>query len=358
MLSKRFSLYLVREIFPLYVAGLSALILLLLAAFLLEVAAEILARGTSPALVAQFLFFKLPEAAGYGIPLALLFASLLGLTRLGQDGEIKAGLLLGFSPRQFAIPIVLLGLIVTGLSFVNNELVIPWSSQHALEVQKDILIQRPEAFLEEGEFFTDALGRQVFVRELQPGGVARGITVIQSGGSAGADEVIQAKRGILDQQAGLWRLEDVRFLKYRDNQVVLDMRAARLLLPVRGLSAGSSEPLDLTRLPFGELWRRIRGSPGGNMAAEWTALNRKFAEPAAATAFALFALAVALYTFRSNQNLGFVSVLFLTFLYYATWSVSKLLGAQGTIPAWLAGWSPVALYAVAGAVLLTLSWRR
>jgi lipopolysaccharide export LptBFGC system permease protein LptF len=34
------------------------------------------------------------------------------------------------------------------------------------------------------------------------------------------------------------------------------------------------------------------------------------------------------------------------------------LGEQGTIPAWVAGWTPVGLYALAAGVLLALSWRR
>jgi lipopolysaccharide export system permease protein len=94
------------------------------------------------------------------------------------------------------------------------------------------------------------------------------------------------------------------------------------------------------------------------MAAERTALHRKFAEPAAATAFALFALAIGLYSFRKNLGLGLVSVFLLTFIYYATWSVFNLLGAQGTLPPWLAGWAPVALYAASGGLLLGLVWRR
>jgi lipopolysaccharide export system permease protein len=53
-----------------------------------------------------------------------------------------------------------------------------------------------------------------------------------------------------------------------------------------------------------------------------------------------------------------VSVFVLTFIYYATWSVAKLLGAQGTIPAWLAGWTPVGLYALAGSLLLLRAARR
>ena len=355
-MNKRFSLYLIREILPLYVAGFTALLVLLLGAYLLDILAGAISRGVSPALVAEFLLYSLPSAAGMGIPLALLFAALLGITRLNQDSEIKAGLLLGLSPKQFLIPMLLLGLAVSAISFINNELIVPWSNQQAQEVQKDILIQSPQALVEAGNFFTDALGRSVYIESLEPGGNVRGVTVIQPENALGPNEIIRAERGVLDEAAGVWRLEGIRFVRYRQGQPILDAPAQGATLPVRNLATSSSENPDLTKLPMGELLARLRG--GGADHAEWTALNRKFAEPLAATAFALFALAIGLFSFRRNFGLGIVSVLFLTFIYYAVWSVSNLLGAQGTIPAFVAGWLPVALYAAAGSVLLALSWRR
>ncbi|MEM7737961.1 MAG: LptF/LptG family permease [Deinococcota bacterium] len=354
-MTRRFGLYLIREIMPLYAAGLVALLMLLLAVTLLGVLADVIARGVNPALVAQFLLYSLPGAAGYAVPLALLFAALLGMTRLGQDSEIKASLLLGLSPKQFALPLLTLGLLVSGLSFVNNELVVPWSDGRVREVEKDIFLQSPETLLQEGSFFTDALGRSVYIESLEPGGIANGIVIIQSGGSQGPSEVIRAERGVLDEEAGLWRLENVRFLSYRNSEVALQSLALEARLPVRRLAAGSSRRPELHRLPLDELRPRLIA---GERGAEWTALHRKFAEPLAATAFAVFALAVGLYSFRSGFGLGLVSVLFLTFVYYATWSVSNLLGDQGTVPAWLAGWLPVSLYALAAAILLALSWRR
>ena len=357
-MNKRFSFYLIREILPLYAAGFTALLILLLGAYLLDILAGAISRGVSPALVAEFLLYSLPSAAGMGIPLALLFAALLGVTRLNQDSEIKAGLLLGLSPRQFLIPLLLLGLAVSAVSFINNELVVPWSDQRAQEVQKDILIQSPQALVEAGNFFTDALGRSVYIEALEPGGNVRGVTVIQPENSLGPEEVIRAERGVLDEEAGVWRLEGIRFVKYRQGQPILDAPAQTATLPVRNLATSNAETPDLTKLPMGELLTRLRNGGGFRQSAEWTALHRKFAEPLAATAFAVFALAIGLYSFRRNFGLGLVSVLFLTFIYYAVWSVSKLLGAQGTIPAYVAGWLPVALYAAAASVLLALSWRR
>ncbi len=354
----RFSRYLYREIAPLYLAGLAVLLLLLLMSFLLGVLADVLARGVPPALVARYLLFKLPAAAGPGIPLALLFAALLGLTRLAQDGEIKAALLLGVGPERFLVPVLGLGLTVSLLAFANDELVIPWSEQRALDVQKDILLRSPETVLKEGSFFTDAMGRSLYLGGVAPGGVLRDVTVITPGGSQGPSEVIRAASGRLDQEKGVWHLSGLSFLAFRRSHLTLDVTSKSGTLPVRGLSAGVTGTADLVYLPLSELLQRLRSDPGEPKPAEWTALYRKLAEPLAATAFALFALAVSLWTFRRGVPLGFVSVLFLTFVYYATWSVSKLLGAQGTIPAALAGLTPVALYAGAAIVLLALSWRR
>src|SRR5690606_18321109 len=148
----RFSRYLLREVMPLFVAALVALLLLLMLAALLGVLADALARGVPPGLVARYMLLKLPAAVGPGLPLALLFAVLVALTRLGQDGEVKAALLLGVGPRRFAAPVLALGLAVSVVAFLNNELVVPRSERAAGEVERDILLLSPETVLVEGTF--------------------------------------------------------------------------------------------------------------------------------------------------------------------------------------------------------------
>ncbi|MDZ7801548.1 MAG: LptF/LptG family permease [Trueperaceae bacterium] len=347
---------LLREIAPLYAAGLSVLLLLLLVNFLLGVLADALARGAPVGLVARFLLFKLPGAASAGLTLALLFASLLALARMSADRELRAAMALGITPGAFLRPLLVAGASVTLIAAANNELVVPWAETRALETQKEILLQAPEAFLQEGAFFTDARGRSLFLSRLRAGGAAEGIVIIAPDGLGGPREVIEAQRGRLDEEAGAWRLEDLRIRVFDAGRPSLDMRAASGTVPVRDLTAATTSRPDLVTLPLPNLLQRIgaeRTSP-----AAWTALHRKAAEPLAAVAFAVFALAVAMAGLRRNASLGMVSVLLLTFAYYATWSVAKLLGAQGTVPAWIAGWAPVSLYFLAGAVLLGAAWRR
>jgi len=354
----RFGRYLLAEILPLYLAGLALILLLLLGSFLLEVVAEVLARGVPATLVAQYLLFKLPSAAGAGIPLALLFAALLGFSRLADDSELKAARLLGLGPRAFLVPTLLLGVIVAVVAVLNNELVVPAAERQAQEVEREILLRSPETVLEEGAFFTDAQGRALYLEQLLPGGGFRGVVVIQPGGVSGPQEVITAQQGRYDEEQGVWELEDIELLVMRENRVTLEFRAQEATMPVRGLAAAPTSAIDPVYLPIDELWAQLQEGTPRQLPAEWTALHRKFAEPLAAIAFALFALAVTMVTYRTGTSLGLVSVLLLTFVYYATWSVSKLLGAQGTITPALGGWAPFLLYAVAPLVMLTWAWRR
>jgi lipopolysaccharide export system permease protein len=346
-----------REIGPLFAAGVSPLVILLLLSFLLGVLAEVLARGVPVALVALFLLLKLPAAVGVGMPLALLFAALLALTRHNQDGEIKAALMLGLSPRAYLVPLLVLGGVVALATMAVNEIVVPWAERRALDVQREILLRSPETLVQPGSFFQDALGRSIFIDRVDPDGSFSGVTVIAAGGTQGPRQVIRAERGRPDPAAGVWALEGLEFTTYRRSRTIIEARAERATLPVRGLTAGVVGTPDLVALPLPELVARLRAA-SGEASAEWTALHRKVAQPAAAVAFAVFALAVALASFRRAAPLGLVAVMLLTFVYYATWSVANLLGAQGTIAPWLAGWAPVALYAVAGAGLLVVSWRR
>lgn len=352
----RFGRSLLREIAPLYAAGLAVLLLLLLVSFLLGVLADALARGAPAGLVARYLLFKLPGAASAGLTLALLFAALLALARMAGDRELRAALSLGLTPAAMLRPLLVAGGLVTLLAAFNNELLVPWAEAQALETQKELLLQAPEAWLQEGAFFTDARGRSLFLERLGSGGVAQGVVILTPGGVSGPREVIEAGRGRLDDEGGVWRLEDISLRILDGGRPSLDMRADTGVVPVRELTAASTGRPDLVTLPLPDLLERIVGERTDP--AVWTALHRKVAEPLAAVAFAVFALAVGLWGVRRDAQLGMVAVLLLTFLYYATWSVAKLLGAQGTIPAWTAGWMPVGIYALAGGALLTAAWRR
>jgi lipopolysaccharide export system permease protein len=359
-----FERYLISEIVPNLAGGMVIVVVLLLLGALFDKAGEIIAKGANVLLVLQYIAFKLPEALSRGLPIALLFAVLMGLTRLTQDSELKAAITLGFSPLRMAFPVLLVGLTVTALAFINQEAVTPRANEQALRVFKDIILQNPRVLVEAGQFLKDSQNQVIYI---QPGGILEdgrllGVTVIQGQSNSVPLSITRAPKGQILKDQGAIRLEAGVRVTYRstDARKVTVAHFKTATVPIKDLQQGSNVSLEPSSMSVINLWQRVQQykAQGLKVSNEETALNRKFAEPAAAIAFALFGVAMAFFSLRSSQNLGFVGVAFLTFFYYATWSVFKALGENGALPPVLAAWAPDFVYAGAAVVLFWVANRR
>ena len=83
----------------------------------------------------------LPSIVVYTLPMSTLLAVLLGVGRLSGDSEIVALYASGVSFYRVAVPIVALGVMVTGSSIALNELVSPQAYARSQELQAAILKQ-------------------------------------------------------------------------------------------------------------------------------------------------------------------------------------------------------------------------
>jgi len=344
--------------------------LLLLLAALQAVIAPLLAKGANPLLVAKLVALQLPYAVSQGLPIALLFATLLGLSRLSADSEIKAMQASGVSPAVLFGPVMALGLIVTLLSFAVGELLTPRAKVQALSVQREIVLDNPRVagLGEAGEpggkalVLRDAFGRAISVAAIEPGGELRGLSIATLRGGEVAREIITARRGRLSPGSNVLELFDGQRITYQNEKPSTVLSFERGTLPVQDLQASfkGGDELKPVFLPLRDLWKRVQDYRAQNINApqEFTALQRKFAEPGAALCMAFFAAALAVFSFRSSLNIGLVWVLLLTFFYYASWSVFRVMGENGALPAVLAAWTPDALYLLAGVGLLWVAARR
>ncbi len=363
----RMSRYLLEEILPFLFAGLAVTILLLLLGALQAIIAPLLAKGANPLLVAKLVALQLPYAVSQGLPIALLFATLLGLSRLAADSEIKAMQAGGVSPGRIFGPVMALGLAVTLLSFGVGEVLTPRAKVQALNVQREIVLDNPRvAGLNEAGgkalVLRDAFGRAISIASVADNGELRGLTIATLRSGEVAREIITARRGRLSPGSNVLELYDGQRVTYQNERpsTVLSFKTGKL--PVQDLQASfeGGDELKPVYLPLGDLIKRVRDYRAQNINApqEFTALQRKFAEPVAALCMAFFAAALAIFSFRSNLNIGLVWVLLLTFLYYATWSVFRVMGENGAVPAVLAAWTPDVLYLVSGLGLLWAAARR
>ncbi|ADR37379.1 LptF/LptG family permease [Oceanithermus profundus] len=338
------SRYLLREVGAYLLGGLAVVVLLLLGGVLFEVLAPLLARGADPLSIGQYLAHRVPEALVRGLPIAYLFALLLALSRMAEDSELKVLLASGI-PRERVLGVLVgFGALLALVGFVAGESWVPRELQRANQVLREAILAKPRALLQPGTFFRDAYGRTIYVGQVDGQGFGD-VRVLSEG------EVLTAKRG---------RFEPGRLVLDAGMRVTFDGSRPRTitefergLLPLEDLAV--SPPTKPADLPLAELRRRIAEYKkfGRPYHAEATAYWRKWAEPAASVAFALFAVALAFWMLGGSRSLGMVGVVTLTFFYYATWSVFRIMGEQGVLAPWFAAWGPDLLYAgVAGLLLL------
>jgi len=338
------SRYLLREVGAYLLGGLVVVVLLLLGGVLFEVLAPLLSRGADPISIGQYLAHRVPEALVRGLPIAYLFALLLALSRMAEDSELKVILASGIPRERILFVLVGFGAVLALVGFVAGESWVPNELQKANQVLRQAILSKTRALLQPGTFFRDTYGRTIYVGQATDDGFSE-VRVIS------LTEVLLAEKGSFEP--GKLILEKGLRVTFDDSRPRTVTEFERGVLPLEDLAVSPpSKPSDLT---LAELRQRIEEyrKYGRPYYAEATAYWRKWAEPAASVAFALFAVALAFWMLGGSRSLGMVGVVTLTFFYYATWSVFRIMGEQGVLPPWLAAWGPDLIYAaIAGLLLL------
>lgn len=337
--------YLVREALALLLLGEAALLLLFLGAAVYEVLAPLVAKGAEAGTLLFYLAYRTPEALVRSLPVAYLFALLMLFSRLGEESELKALLALGVGAGRVLWPLLLLGLALGGVGLWLGNTWVPRALAQGQDLLRRAVLERPRGLLQPGASFKDQRGRTVYVGQVQGDRVGE-LRLLS------ADEVLLAEEGRF--RAGVLEVGAGQRITYRP-----DGRPRTLARFQRGEVVLKDLTFDpwtnpANTLPLGALRAQVASLKAQGLRAglEATTYYRRFAEPMAAPVFALFAPALGFFLLRASRGLGWVGVAVLTFFYYATWSVFRILGEQGALVPWLAAWGPNLLYGGLGLLLL------
>lgn len=341
--------YLLREALSLFLGGLAAIVLLFLAGAVYEVLAPLVAKGADPYTLLLYLLYRAPEALVRGAPVAYLFALLLLLSRMAEDSELKALLALGVARERVLLPFLLLALLIALAVFLLGESLVPKALAAGQDLLRRQVLERPRALLTPGTTFQDARGRVVYVGEVAGDRIGK-LRVLSQ------EEVLLAERGRF--QEGVLLVEEGQRVTYEGDRPRTLTRFQKGEILLKDLTF---EPWQnpANRMTLGELKKEVERlrALGVKAGLEATTYHRRYAEPASAVVFALFAVGLAFYLLGGSRSLGWVGVAILTFFYYATWSVGRIMGEQNALDPLLAAWGPNLLYGLLG-LLLFLGGRR
>jgi lipopolysaccharide export system permease protein len=98
--------------------------------------------------VLRLIVYSLPVVIAYAFPFGSLVGALMAIGRLASDNEILALGALGVPPRQLLVPLLILGLASSLVSFVTNDYFIPLGNIRFAEIYRRIVYSNPALELE------------------------------------------------------------------------------------------------------------------------------------------------------------------------------------------------------------------
>jgi lipopolysaccharide export system permease protein len=137
--------YVVREYLKIFGLTLSSLILIYVVVLFLQKIDLFIKHRAPLHLIFKYFLYRLPEVTfQWTLPYAVLLATLLTLGMLSRHSEITAMKAGGVSLYRITLPLLFIALIISFLSFLGNEYLVPFTNQKvryllSVEVRKEQL---------------------------------------------------------------------------------------------------------------------------------------------------------------------------------------------------------------------------
>jgi lipopolysaccharide export system permease protein len=115
---------------------------------LLLMAQEILTKRVPVGQVALLILYSLPSIIAMAAPFASLVGTLMTVGRLSSDNEVLVMLSSGFSYRNIFLPALVVGIFISIVSFVANDVLLPAGTVQFSRLYRSILVSTPALELE------------------------------------------------------------------------------------------------------------------------------------------------------------------------------------------------------------------
>ena len=354
MLGRKFSRYLMRETFWLYLLGVAAFCLLLSIDVLTTWARWLIEYEATLPQIGQLMLYKLPYFLHLSLPVAVVFAVLLATGRLAKDSELKAAYASGVPPMRLLLPLFVFGFAVGLVSLVNNGYLEPMGVEAEDTLVNSFFYTRPPAEAQPNVAYRIPdvgiyyVGRVRADLDDPSRAELSGIYIVQDDGTT------------MTALSGVWNTgKDAQSWTLNDAQIVSPEGVASVQGNVElpfDIDTDVGETLvDGSKLSLSEQWRRLSAARrSGNDTRDLAfSFHRRIADAFSAAIFALIAGALGLYL--HNRAAGFGWTIVLLVLFWALWQLSSSFFDQQILSPLVAAWLTTGIVGVLG---LAIAWFR
>jgi len=310
--------------------------------------------GLSFGTVAHSYLYQYPQFIFWAFPIAALLATVFTIHPMTMHREIMAAKAGGISFHRIALPLILMGVLLSGLGLLLAELA-PQTSRIATELRSDR--DRQQSWRASFVYLTDA-GESLSTRRLTlEDGRMAGVALQDLPRDAGERVRHTSAEGARWEAGRGWTFEqgNTRDLHPDGREVTVRFSEA-YFASLREAPEDLMESVrDEDEMTYAELARfgdRLLRS-GGDVGRTFTKMEQRLAIPAATLVIILFGAPLATSSKRGGTAFGIGISLATTILYLMLFRVSGALGYAGTLTPVAAAWLPNVLFLVAGVLFMS-----
>ncbi len=313
---------------------------------------------------------QLPGFMVYSFPMSVLLATLITYSRFSADGETTALRSCGVGVYRLVLPAVVLSFMVTGLTFVFNEAIVPAANYQAKTTMRAALNQTSPQFKTK-DIFYQQYGELVQPDGKKEQGLIRSFYARRFDGKQMLDlTVLDFSQGkptqILAAESAVW-VTDQNVWKFRKGTTyIIDSSGT-----YHSILKFDQQDLQLTRAPL-DLAQEQRSADemnikelsryiglirqSGDLKEERkleVRLQQKYALPFICVVFALVGAPLGMRPQRTSTALGFGVSVLIIFAYYMLLFICGALGQVEILTPVAAAWMPNLICLGAGLFLIS-----
>ena len=169
---------------------------------------DLVGKGLDFATIGKFLWYVSATMLTLAMPIAILISSIMTFGNLGESFELVAIKSSGISLIRFMRPLVWIAVMLSCVTFMFANYVIPYANLKFVALYNDIYLKKPAFDLREGVFFTHIPNYAIKVGKKDPDGKTIHNVLIYQFNSNPQDNCIIAEKGVMNIS------DDKRFLEF------------------------------------------------------------------------------------------------------------------------------------------------
>lgn len=328
-------------------------------------ASEFIEAHVRAKVIIGFYLVQLPQIILVSLPVGLLLALLFAMSKMSRSNEIISMLTAGESLERVLLPLVVVGVLLSGISTFLNYSLAPRAESEKKVILANISKKREKKAVIENQLFRNrADSRTWYVRKMplrvDDNSVLEGLHITEQDAAGNILTKWYTERASYNAETKTWQFLRGKTVQFDLAGNIVSDKPWQMLevtnwreTPWR-IASATLDPQSLSVPDLRKFLQANADFPETQLASYRTHLSYRWALPWTCLVVVLLAAPLGIVYSRRGILSGVASAIFLFAIMNMSTYLMLALGKGYRVPAWVAAWLPVFLFAGVGFYLLRL----